>query len=115
MEYASLVAEENRIFFTEFFIYGVSVESEDVRWSIYNFLSFGIYRVGSTGTNHNMKSWWYQIFGGYFSVTIGTYVIDANILRLSVISANILCPIDFASEFLVLKLASHNMVQSLYE
>ena len=62
-----------------------------------------------------MKSWRYQIVGGSCAVTIGTCVLDANILQLSGISADLWRPIDFASDLLVLKLASYETVQSLYE
>eukprot|EP00978_Attheya_sp_CCMP212_P004720 scaffold10357_cov66-Attheya_sp.AAC.6 len=71
--------------------------------------------VGSTDTNHNMKSWRNQIIGGSCAVTIGTCVIDTDLLRLSGISADLWRPIDFASDLLVLKLALHGTVQSLYD
>ena len=48
-------------------------------------------------------------------MTIGTCVLDANILHLSGISADLWRPIYFATDLLVLKLASYKTVQSLYE
>jgi hypothetical protein len=114
MEHAASCAAENKTCFTGFAVDGVSVESEDVRRSICDFLSCKIDHVGSTDTNHNMKSWRYQIVGGSCAVTIGTCVLDADLLRLSGISADLWRPVDFASDLLVLKLASHATVQSLY-
>ena len=115
MEHAASVEAENKTYFTGFAVDGVSVESEDVRQSICDFLSFNIDHVGSTDTNHNMKSGRYQIVGVSCAVTIGTCVLDANILQLSGISSDLWRPIEFASDFLVLKLASYETVQSLYE
>ena len=48
-------------------------------------------------------------------MTIGTCVLDANLFQLSGISAEISRPTEFASDLLVLKLASYETVQSLYE
>ena len=48
-------------------------------------------------------------------MTIGTCVSDDNLLQLSGISSDLWSQIDFASDLLVLKLASYKTVQSLYE
>ena len=80
MEHAASVAAENKTCFTGFYVDGVSVESEDVRQIICDFLYCKIDHVGSTDTNHNMKSWRYQIVSGSCAVTIRTCVLDANLL-----------------------------------
>ena len=48
-------------------------------------------------------------------MTIGTFVIDADLLRLSGIYANLWRPIDFAHDLLVINLAPYETVQSIYE
>ena len=102
-------------YFTGFVVYGVSAKIEDVHPSICEFLSYNIDNFGLTNTNPNTKYWLYQIIGGYCAVTIGTCVIDSNILRLSGISTERWRLIDFEYDLLVLKLDSHDMVQSLYD
>ena len=115
MYHAASIMVGNSTCFTGFAVNGVSVDIEDVCRSICEFLSCKTDNVGSTDTNHNMKSWQYHIVGGYCAITIGTCVIDANILQLSGISSSIWRPIEFSSDLLVLKLALHNKVRSLYE
>eukprot|EP00957_Ditylum_brightwellii_P178697 13611206-Ditylum_brightwellii.AAC.2 len=115
MEHTASCAAENKTCFTGFAVDGLSVESDDVCYSNCDFLYCKINHVGSTDINHNMKSWQYQIVGGSCGVTIGTCVVDAEILRITGISADLWHPVDFASDLLVLKLASYETVHSLNE
>ena len=114
VEHEESVAGGNRTFFIGSVFDGVSVKSEYVKWIIFDFVYCKIDHVGLTDTNHNMKYWKYQIIGGSCGIKIGTCFIDANILLLSGIFANLWRLIDFASDLLVLKLASYEAVQSLY-
>ena len=60
-----------------------------------------------------MNSWQYQIFGSSCAVSIRMCVVDADILRIAGISADLWCPVDFASDLSVLKLASYETLHSL--
>lgn len=62
-----------------------------------------------------MKSWRYQIIGGSCDATIGLYVIDASMLQLAGVSKDLWRPADFASDLLVLKLASFKTIQKLHK
>jgi len=101
--------------FAGFAVDGVSVEGEDVRRSICDFLSSKCNHVGYTDTNHNMKSWRYQIVGGSCVVTIGKYVVDADLLRIAEVPRELWRPTDFASDLLVLKLVSYQTVKKLHD
>jgi len=64
---------------------GVSCESRNVQESTCDFLSCKSNHTGTTDPNHNCKSWRYQIVAGGDSTgcTIGRFVIDVGLLRLS--------------------------------
>ena len=59
---------------------GVSCESRHVMRMIVEFLDCKINHLGSTDSNHNMKSWRYQILagGGTVGRAIGRYMLDAD-------------------------------------
>ena len=101
--------------FAGFTVDGVSSESNDVRRSICDFLSCKIDHVGSTDTNHNQKSMRYQYIGGSGTVCIGVCVVDSDLLRLAGIAKDLWRPNDFASDLLVLNLASYNSVKKLHK
>ena len=102
--------------FVSFGVDGVSCESRHVWDSICSFLSCLSNHIGSTDTNHNMKSWRYQIIAGadIQGCTIGKLMIDAYSLRQSV-SSEIYCPSDFASDRLVLQLCSNDTIVKLFQ
>ena len=62
-----------------------------------------------------MKSWQYQIVAGgrTLGITIGSYVIDTDLLRLVGVSMYLWRPNDFASDLLVLKLMSVKTIKTL--
>ena len=97
--------------FVNFAVDGVSCESRHVWTAECNFLSGKTNHVGTTDTNHNIKSWRYQIIAGADKqgCTIGGLMIDSYPLRLSV-SMDVWCPSDFASDLLVLRLCSHDTI-----
>lgn len=92
---------------------GVSLKSGDVGRAICDFLSGIANHLGSTDVNHNVKSWRYQIIGGLCIPQIGTNVVDADLLRVSGISMDLIRYHDFASDLLVLKLASSKSVKKI--
>lgn len=97
--------------FTNFAVDGVSCESKHVWTSLCNFLSLEVNHVGSTDTNHNIKSWRYQIIAGSGTqgCIIGKLMIDSYTLR-AYVSMDIWCPSDFASDRLVLSLCSYETI-----
>ena len=97
--------------FVNFAVDGVSCESRHVWTAECNFLSGKTNHVGTTDTNHNIKSWRYQIIAGADKqgCTIGRLMIDSYSLRPSV-SMDVWCPSDFASDLLVLRLCSHDTI-----
>ena len=115
MEHEESVAGGNRTCFTGSSIDGVSFKIEYVQRIIFVFIYCNTDHVGLTDTNHNTKYWKYYIIGGSCGIKIGTCVIAANILLLAGIYADPWRLIDFASDLLVLKLASHKAVKSLNE
>ena len=74
-------------------------------------MSGNINHIDSTDTNHNAKSFYYQCVGGVCAVTIGNYIVDADLLRLSGISQQLHCPQDFVSDLLVILLSLFELVQ----
>ena len=92
---------------------GVSIESNEVWREICNFLSAVADNLSGTNINHNIKLWRYQIIGGSCVPLIGGKTMDADLLRISVVSMDLLRHINFASDLLVLKLASSCIVEKI--
>ena len=111
---AAVEAGYNKSSYTNFCVDGVSSESDDVCRSICKFLSGVTGFLGCTDTNHNMKYMGYQLVGGLCAVTIGRCVVDADIFRQSGVSTELWRPTDFASNLLVLKLASCESVHKIH-
>jgi hypothetical protein len=65
--------------------------------------------------NHNVKNLRYQEIGGSGEVpaVIGNYVFDSMMLKMARVARELLCIDDFASDSLVLRLASHQTVSKL--
>ena len=57
-------------------------------------------------TNHNAKYSWYQMIGGYWETVMGKYFLDPWILKLAGVSQELWRIQDYASDLLVLRLAS---------
>ena len=94
------------VYLPNFAVDGVSCESSHVWITICKFLSSECNHIGSTYPNHNGKSWRYQIIasGGDEIVSLGSYMLDTYIFRLSNIAMGIFRPNYFASERLLLEL-----------
>ena len=76
-----------------------------------SFLRGEISHSAHTDTNHNMKNGRYQyIIGGNSVKTIGKTLIDTGLLKSAGVSQDLWRVKDFASDLLVLKLASANTV-----
>ena len=91
----------------------MSVESHDIKISICDFLSGIIDYVGATNTNHNIKSWRYQILGGFNVLRVGEHVIDQHILTIAGVEKDLWKPSDFASGVVVLKLMSIDILRKI--
>ena len=93
---------------------GVSVDSSFVRSSIVSFLTGKADHVGQTDTNHNAKSLKYQIFiGGSCCASIGKFIFDQGLLTICGLPLELYRSGDFASDLLVLRLASLSTVEKL--
>ena len=95
--------------FINFAVDGVSCESKHVQFRICCFLSGKCNFTGTTDSNHNAKSLRYQVIGGgdLVGCTIGRYVLDVGLLRLGLVSFDLIRPVDFASGRLSTELYSH--------
>jgi hypothetical protein len=94
---------------------GVSCDTEFVMDGIINFLSGKKSWVTMTDPNHNNKNFRYQAIGGSTLPKVGKYVLDADLLRLACVPVDLYRIQDFASDKLVLALASAKTVKTLME
>ena len=108
-----IAAKYTNVSFVNFAVDGVSLEAEDVRRAICDFLAGVKNHTGATDTNHDIKSWRYQIIGGSCIATVGKLVVDSDLLRQAGVSSELICPKDFASDLLVKKLTSYDTLQKL--
>ena len=99
--------------FLNFSVDGVSVESNHVRQSIFDFFKNRIEYLGTTDTNHNAKSTAYQVIGGSNICFVGKVPIDADLLRLAKVTQELWRVLDFASDLVVLKLSSYHTTESI--
>ena len=60
-----------------------------------------------------MKSWRYQIIGGYCVNVVVKYVLGTYIIRLEVISLELWHPSEFTSDLLVLNLVSFKSLENI--
>ena len=82
---------------------------------ICTFLSCLANNTGTTDTNHNAKSWRYQIIagGGTVGATIGRYMVYAYLLRTAGVAMDEWQPNDFAADLPVFKLSSFETIKKL--
>ena len=75
-------ANVNPSSFLNYVVDGVSCESNHFCKSICDFLSYKNNHLGSTDTNHNMKSWRHKIIGGGgdLDISIEKLMIDIDLL-----------------------------------
>jgi hypothetical protein len=66
-----------------------------------------------TDTNHNHKNFRYQLIAGSSVASIGVYCVDADLLWVTIVPKHLWRIEDFASDLLVLELASGKTFQAL--
>jgi hypothetical protein len=115
LEASASVSRHKQARFSNISVDGVSCESKHVWRMICTFLSCLANHTGATDTNHNQKSWRYQIIagGGTVGATVGKYMVDAFLLRIAGVAMDLWRPNDFAADLPVLKLASFATIQKL--
>lgn len=92
---------------------GVSTE---VQWNlkvVIDYLDGKCDYVSLPDTNHNVKNSRYQLFGGSSAAVIGHSVVDPELLRLAKVNQKLWRVDDFASDALLLRLASVDTIQKL--
>ena len=85
---------------------GVSCDKDFVVKTLSSFLRGDKSYVGTTDINHNCKNARYQIVGLNSIVTIGKYFIDVGLIKVANVQVDLWKVSDWASDALVLKLAS---------
>ena len=94
---------------------GVSTE---VQWNLKTMLDYldgKINYVSLPDTNHNVKNCRYQLVGGSSPASIGSYVFDPALLRIAEVSRKLWRVEDFASDAVLLKLASVETIKKLVD
>ena len=92
---------------------GVTCGRNFVRNTLFSFLDGKSMHTGLTDPNHNVKNSRYQmLIGGNTAKTIGSCLIDTGLLPESKIAKELWQVKDFASDLLVLRLASTKKVKS---
>lgn len=92
---------------------GVSTE---VKWNLRVTLDFLLGKrnqVSLPDTNHNVKNARYQLIGGSSAACFGYYVFDPSLLKLAKVNQKLWRVEDYASDALVLQLASSSTIQKL--
>jgi hypothetical protein len=77
------------------------------------FLSSSMNYVSLLDANHNVKNTRYQLIGGSSCAVIGSYVLDPWYLKMANIHQNLWRIDDYASDAVVLLLASVKTIQAL--
>ena len=115
LEALASVSRNKQARFSNIAVDGVSCESNHMWRMICTFLSCLANHTGTTDTNHNAKSWRYQIIagGGTVGATIGIYMLDAYLLRTAGVAMDEWRPNDFTADLPVLKLAFFATIQKL--
>jgi hypothetical protein len=78
------------------------------------FISGSMNYVSLPGTNHNVKNARYQLIGGLLCAVIGSYVLDPWYLKMANIHQQLWRIDDYASDAIVLSLASVKTIQALH-
>lgn len=111
----NVVARTPGTSFLNFCVDGVSAETSDVMTALCQFLDGKVNYTASVDNKHNIKNDRYQIIGGSCLPTIGTLIIDADLLRAVGIPESEYRVKDFASDKLVDDLCSHKTIDALYK
>ncbi len=91
--------------------------STEVKWNkevTLDYINGKINYVLLLDTNHNVKNSRYQLIGGSSPVSIGAYIFDPMLIRLAKVSQKLWRVEDFASDALLLKLASADTIQKMH-
>jgi hypothetical protein len=94
---------------------GVGCDNKWICSQLMEYLSGNLRHVGLIDTNHNMKNFRYQFLGGSSVVWMGRFILDTELFRISGVATLFWRVKDFASDLLVLKLASVETVLKLYK
>ena len=92
---------------------GVSCNADFVCYELFKFMEGKSIHLGITDTNHNFNNFRYQIIGGYGCAIIGKCIIDPELLCLADVNKDLWRINDYASDFLVLKLASYDTLSNI--
>ena len=92
---------------------GVGCDNKWVCQQLRGFLRGDNRHVGLIDTDHNAKNFRYQLLGGSSVVMMGNFIIDPELLRLARVEIDLWRVKDFASDLLVLKLASEKTINKL--
>ena len=91
---------KSKVFCTNFAVDGASAETEsqNVMTTVCKFLDGQARFLGCADNKHNAKTDRYQLIGGSFVATVGNYVVDYKLLRLSGVVKDLWTVHDSASE-----------------
>ena len=92
---------------------GVGCDRQFILGKLVAFLCGNSNHVGLVDSNHNAKNFHYMVVGGSCVLMIGNYVIDPQLLVLAKVANDLWRVKDWASDNLVLKLASSSTVEKL--
>ena len=92
---------------------GVSCETTWNVTTTLNYLSGKINHISFPDTNHNVKNCRYQLVGGSCAAAIGFYCFDPWLLKMSGVAKELIWVEDFASDAVVLRLASASTVKKM--
>lgn len=89
---------------------GVGCDNHWIMQQLIDYMEGKTRHVGIVDPNHNAKNGRYQYFGGSSSSWMGKYILDPELLRIAHVPKLLWRIKDFASDLLVLKLASYETV-----
>ena len=92
---------------------GVGCDSEFIRNTLIEFLEGKVGHVGLVDSNHNAKNFRYQWIGGSCVVILGSVASDPHLLVLAGIHPDIYRVKDWASDTVILEMASYKTVSKL--
>ncbi len=91
--------------------------SPEVQWNkevMLDYINGKINYMSLPDTNHNVKNSRYQLIGGSSPALIGAYVFDPALIGLAKVNQKLGRVEDFASDAVLLKLASVDTIQKLH-
>jgi hypothetical protein len=88
--------------------------SVEVQWNLKVFWDYLKGEINYPDTNHHVESSRYQLLGGLSPASIGCYVFDLTLLCLAKVNQKLWRDEDYASNEVLLKLASVGTIQKLH-